>query len=68
MQYHRFVVAPTAAVLSHRRPASAGASRDTCSGEDSDKRAAQYVELLKGQDTSNLTLRLIKHHAMKAGG
>ena len=58
MQYRRFVVAPTVAVLSRGKPASAGASRDTCSCEDSDKRAAQYVELLKGQDTSKVLFAL----------
>jgi hypothetical protein len=68
MQYHRFVVAPTAAVLSRRKPASAGASSDTCSGVDSDKRAAHYLELLNGQGTSNISLRLITHQAMKAWG
>ena len=58
MQYHRFVVARTVVALSRRKPAFAGASRDTCSGEDSDKRTAQYVELLKGQGTSKVLLAL----------
>jgi len=58
MQYHSFVVARAAVVLSRRKPASAGASRDTCSGEESDKRAAQYVELLMGQGTSKVLLAL----------
>jgi hypothetical protein len=40
------IAAPRTVALSHRKPPSTGISRDISSGQDSDKRNAEYFELL----------------------